>query len=194
MGVLGWLCFVITFFVSERKNTETKRLPRFLNFSKNALVFFLTFLFGMGAASLYEFCFFPFMHEVSGTTFIELHRPLDLIMRQVGPPLFTFIVSLHLLLAALFFIEKSRNKGWLIIASLIFLLSDTLIALQCNRPLNDIFLTWEPSTIPANWASMVDEWLGYHLYRNIFKVMGIVAILLTFFVQQNKKPTGAAPF
>ncbi|MBK7428248.1 MAG: hypothetical protein IPI60_15135 [Saprospiraceae bacterium] len=58
-GILGWLCFVITFFVSETRNTEIKPLPRFLNFIKNTLLFFLTFILGMGAASLYEYCFYP---------------------------------------------------------------------------------------------------------------------------------------
>jgi len=186
LSVLGWLFFVITFFVSESKNTEIRQLPRFLNFSKNALIFFLTFLLGMGAASLYESILFPYSYDISGTTFIELHRPVDLMMRKVGPVMFVFIITLHLLLAALFFVEKNKYKGWLIVASLIFLLCDTFIALQYNRPLNDLFLTWTPTTIPANWSSLRDEWLGYHLYRNVFKVLGIASIFLTYFVHNNK--------
>ena len=189
MGILGWLFFVITYFVSGRKNTEVNRLPRFLNFSKNALAFFLTFLLGMGAANLYAFCFFPFQYEISGATFIEMHRPIDLIMREVGPPMFIVIVSLKIILATLFFIERSKYKGWLIIAALIFLLCDTFIALQYNRPINDLFLTWTPTTIPSNWASIRDQWLNYHLYRNIFMLLGIVSILLTYFVEKNKSTT-----
>lgn len=184
-GVLGWLCFVITFFVSETKNTEIKRLPRFLNFIKNALLFFLTFILGMGAASLYEYVFLSYPNEISGATFIEMHRPIDLVMRRVGPIMFTFIVLLKIVLATLFFVEKSRNKGWLIIAALIFLLCDTFIALQCNRPINDLFLTWTPTTMPAHWSNIRDEWLGYHLYRNIFKTLGIISILLIYFFKKN---------
>ncbi len=191
MGILGWLCFAITYFVSERKNTAVKRLPRFLNFSKNALAFFLTFILGMGAAGLYAFCLFPFQYEISGATFIEMHRPTDLVMRKVGPIMFTFIVSLKVILATLFFIEKSKYKGWLIIAALIFLLCDTFIALQYNRPINDLFLTWTPTTVPNNWASIRDEWLSYHLYRNIFMLLGIISILLTFFVKKEESATQA---
>ncbi|MES2811010.1 MAG: hypothetical protein V4670_00935 [Bacteroidota bacterium] len=184
-GVLGWFCFVITFFVSETKNTEIKSLPRFLNFIKNAFLFFLTFVLGMGAASLYEYYFLSYPNEISGATFIEMHRPIDLVMRKVGPIMFTFIVSLKIILATLFFVEKSKNKGWLIIAALIFLLCDTYIALTYNRPLNDLFLSWTPSTIPINWALLRHEWLNYHLYRNIFKTLGIISILLIYFFKKN---------
>lgn len=185
-GMFGWLCFVITFFVSEAKNTAIKPLPRFLNFIKNALLFFLTFMLGMGAASLYEFCFLSYPNEITGATFIEMHRPIDLIMRKVGPILFTFIVALKVILATLFFVEKSKEKTWLILAALVFLICDTYIALTYNRPLNDLFLTWTPSTLPDNWATLRDEWLDYHLYRNIFKTLGIIAILLTYFVPKYK--------
>lgn len=186
MSVAGWLCFVITFFVSERANQATKPLPRFLNFSKNAMSFFLLFILGMGAAGLYDFIFFPFSYKIAGITFIEMHRPLDLVMRKVGPIVFTVLTSIHVLLAILFFIEKSKHKGWLIIAGLLFLLCDTFIALQYNRPLNDLFLTWTPTTIPTNWSGIRDEWLNYHLVRTIFKTLGIIAILLIFFVPKNK--------
>jgi len=186
LGMFGWLCFVITFFVSETGNEAVKRLPRFLNFSKKALAFFLTFMLGLGAARLYEFCFFPFQYEISGTTFIEMHRPLDLAMRKVGPILFPFIVTLLLMLATLFFVERSKKKAWLILAALLFLIADTFIALNYNRPLNDLFLTWTSTTLPANWSVLRDQWLGYHLYRNIFMTLMIGCILLIYFVREKK--------
>lgn len=185
-GVLGWLSFVITFFIPQRKNEQNYRLPRFLNFLKNALLFLLTFILGMGAARLYESFLFPFSEDISGATFIEIHRPLDIAIRKVGPILFTIISIVHVIIASLFFFEKNQKKGWLIIASLLFLLCDTFIALQYNGPLNDLFLTWTPSTLPENWSSLRDEWLSYHLYRNVFITLGIIAILLTFFVHENK--------
>ncbi len=184
-GLFGWLFFVITFFVSETKNTEIKPLPSFLNFIKNALLLFLTFILGMGSASLYEYLFLSYPNDISGVTFIEMHRPIDLVMRKVGPIMFVFIVTLKVILATLFFVEKSKNKGWFIIAALIFLLCDTYIALTYNRPLNDLFLTWTPTTIPTNWATLRDEWLSYHLYRNIFKTLGIISILLIFFIPKK---------
>lgn len=189
-GMVGWLCFIITYFVTEKEATkEIKQLPRFLKFSKNGLLFLLVFILGPGVGRLYEFGIFPFSYEISGVTFIEMHRPLDLAIRKVGPILFTIIASMHLLLVALFFVEKSRHKGWLILTALGFLLCDTFIALQYNGPINDLFLTWTPATIPTNWASIRDQWLTYHLYRDVFIVLGFSPILLTFFVQRNKSST-----
>jgi hypothetical protein len=192
MGMVGWLCIVITYFIPEKENTEERRLPRFLNFSKNALLFLLVFILGPGVARLYEFGIFLYPYEISGVTFIEMHRPLDLIIRKAGPIVFAIIASFHLLLVTFFFVEKSKNKGWLIVAALGFLLCDTFIALQYNGPLNDLFLTWTPTTIPANWSGIRDQWLLYHLYRDVFIVLGFSAILLTFFVQRTKSSTQAS--
>ena len=181
-GILGWLCFLITYFLANGENAVVRRLPRFLNVIKNVLTFILTFILLMGAARLYSFCFFPVSYHISGTTFIEMHRPLDLVIRKIGPVVFAVILSLLILLASLFFIERSRQKGWLIAAAVIFLLADTFIALQYNRPLNDLFLTWTPATIPVNWANLRDEWLGYHLYRDILITLQLSAVLLIYFV------------
>lgn len=194
VGMLGWLCFVITYFVSEKKNPEEARLSGLWNFSKNALLFLLIFILTPGAGRLYEFPFFPISYKISGITFIEMHRPLDIAIRAVGPTLFTVILSMHVILALLFFIEKSKNKGWLILAASIFLLGDTLIALQFNGPINDLFLSWTPSTIPSNWTIIRDEWLRYHFYRDIFIFGEVTLILLTFLVKNPiaKMQTAAA--
>ena len=130
LGMVGWLCFVVTYFITERKNAIVRRLNRFMNFSKNALLFLLVFILGPGVARLYEFGFFPFPYEISGVTFIEMHRPIDLAIRKVGPILFAVIASFHLLLVALFYAEKSKNKAWLILAALGFLYATVL--LLCN--------------------------------------------------------------
>jgi len=186
-GVIGLLFFLITYFVPAKKNNGLKQLHPFLNVIKNALAFILTFFLLMGgAARFYDFTFFPILYKISGTTFIEMHRPMDLAMRNAGPIIFTFILSLLAILTILFFIEKSRNKGFLIIAAIIFLLCDTLVALKGNRPLNDLFLTWTPTTIPGNWSGLRNEWLGYHFYRGIFFTLLLYSFLLIYFVPKNK--------
>lgn len=185
VSTVGWLCFVITYFVGNEINTKEIRRSRFLNFCKNALAFLLLFILGMGIGRLYEFFAFPIQYELSGATFIEMHRPVDLVMRKVGPILFTIIATLHVLLVILLLVEKSKHKAWLIIASLVFLMCDTFIALQYNGPINDLFLTFTPTTIPSNFAVIRDQWLSYHLYRNIFITLGAMAIMLSFFVRKN---------
>lgn len=192
LGLVGWLFFVITYFLPDRENTVAQTLPRFLNGSKNVLAFLLLFISGLAASRLYSYIFFPALYEISGTTFIEMHRPMDSAMRGIGPIIFTVMISCYVLLALLLFIEKSKYKGLLILAAIIFLIADTCIALLYNRPLNDLFLTWTPATIPANWSGLRDQWFSYHLYRNIFGTMGIIAVLLTHYVPKNKMATQAA--
>jgi hypothetical protein len=186
-GLVGWICFLVTFFIPARRNAALKPLPRFLNFSKNAILFFLTFSFGLSATRLIGFHLFPSVYDISGITFIELHRPLDIAIRKAGPYVFIFISILFAALATLFFVEGSKRKAWLAIGAYIFLLADTLIALQGNGPLNDLFLSWTPTTLPDNWSRFRDEWLQYHLYRDIFLFLMFTLLFIIHTSPDTKK-------
>ncbi len=188
LGLLGWLCFLTTYFIPDRKNVERKKLSRFLHFLKNAVLFFLTFSFGLSATRLLGFYVFPATYDISGVTFIEMHRPLDLAIRKAGPYVFIFISVLFGLLATLFFVEGSKRKGWLLVGAYIFLLADTFIALQGNRPLNDLFLTWTPTTLPDNWATLRNDWLHYHVYRDICLFLLFTLLFVIHTSPEIKKP------
>lgn len=190
-GVLGLLFFLITYFVPATKNTVLKPLHPFFNVLKNVILFILTLPSLLSASGVSDFIFFPILGKVSGVTFIEMHRPMDLAMRSAGPIVFTIMLSIYGLLAILFFIEKSKIKGILVLVVIFFLLGNTFVALQGNRPLNDLFLTWTPTTIPSNWTSLRDEWFSYHLYRNIFNELQLFSILLIYFVPFSKSKTAA---
>ncbi len=185
-GVLGLLFFLITYFLPRKKNTAIKPLHPFFNLLKNSMLFILTLPSLMSASGVSDFIFFPILGKISGTTFIEMHRPMDLAMRNAGPIVFTIMLSIYGLVAILFFMEKSNIKGFLILIAILFLLGNTFVALQGNRPLNDLFLTWTPATIPSNWTSLRDEWFSYHLYRNIFNELQLCCFLLIYFVPINK--------
>lgn len=190
-GILGLVFFLITYYVPAKKNTSIKPLHPFFNVLKNALLFILTLPSLMGALGVLDINLFPIGYKILGTTFIEMHRPIDLLMRSIGPIMFTIMLSLYSLLAILFFIEKSKIKGFLIVAAILFLLGNTFVALQGNRPLNDLFLTWTPTTIPSNWSSLRDEWFSYHFYRNIFNTLQLFCILLIYFVPKSKSKISA---
>ncbi|MDP1842736.1 MAG: hypothetical protein Q8K64_04890 [Sediminibacterium sp.] len=185
-GVLGLVFFLITYYVPVKKNTSIKPLHPFLNGLKNAMLFILTLPALLSVSGVFDFFLFPIGYKVSGTTFIEMHRPIDLLMRSIGPVMFTIMLTLYGLLALLFFIEKSKMKGFLILAAILLLLGNTFVAFQGNRPLNDLFLTWTSTTIPSNWSSLRDEWFGYHLYRNIINAVQLYCILLIYYVSNSK--------
>jgi len=184
-GVLGLVFFLITYYVPAKKNTSIKPLHPFLNVLKNAMLFILTVPALLSVSGVLDL-FFPIGYKISGPTFIEMHRPIDLLMRSVGPIVFTIMLSLYSLLAILFFIEKSKIKGFLILAAILLLLGNTFVAFQGNRPLNDLFLTWTPTTIPNNWSTLRDEWFSYHVYRNFINVIQLFCILLIYFVSKSK--------
>ncbi len=190
-GIIGLVFFLITYYVPAKKNTGIKPLHPFFNVIKNVLLFILTLLTLMSAGGFYDFTFFPTLYKISGATFVEMHRPVDLAMRSIGPIIFTVFLTLYSLLAILFFIEKSKIKGFLILLAILLLLGNTFVALQGNRPLNDLFLTWTPTTAPSNWSSLRDEWLSYHLYRDIFNALQLISILLIYFVPINKNKLNA---
>lgn len=187
-GIFGLVFFLITYFVPAKKNTGIKPLHPFFNVSKNAMLFSITLPALMGASGVFDLIIFPIGCKISGTTFIEMHRPIDLLMRSIGPIMFTIMLSLYGLLTILFFMEKSNIKGFLVLAAILLLLGNTFVALQGNRPLNDLFLTWTPTTLPSNWSSLRDEWFRYHFIRNIFNELQLFSILLIYFVPiRNRK-------
>lgn len=190
-GVLGLVFFLITYFVPAKKNTSIKPLHPFFNVLKNAMLFVITLPALMGASGVFDVIFFPIGYKISGPTFIEMHRPIDLLMRSIGPIVFTIMISLYGLLTILFFMEKSKIKGLLILAAILLLLGNTFVAFQGNRPLNDLFLTWTPTTIPSNWSSLRDEWFSYHFIRNLFNELQLFSILLIYFVPINKRKIAA---
>ena len=185
-GIGGLIFFLTTYFVPAKKNSSLKPLHIFFNGLKNALLFIVTLLSLTSAPGIYEFSFFPIFYKISGTTFIEMHRPVDLAMRVVGPIIFTILLSIYGLLAILFFMEKSKIKGFLILAAILFLLGNTFVALQGNRPLNDLFLTWTPTTLPSNWSSLRDKWLSYHIYRDTLNGLQLFSLLIIFYLPINK--------
>ncbi len=186
-GIVGLVFFLISYFVPAKKDTGIKPLRPFFNVLKNAMLFLLTLPSLMGASGVFDLILFPIGYKISGTTFIEMHRPVDLLMRSIGPIIFTIMLTLYGLLAILFFVEKSKIKGFLILAAILLLVGNTFVALQGNRPLNDLFLTWTPTTIPGNWSSLRDEWFTYHLYRNILNALQLFCILLIYFVPKSKR-------
>ncbi len=185
-GVLGLILFLITYYVPAKKDSGIKPLHPFLNVLKNGMLFILTLPSLMSVSGVFDLILFPIGYKISGTTFIEMHRPVDLLMRSIGPIIFTVMLILYGLLAILFFIEKNKTKGFLIIGAILLLLGNTFVALQGNRPLNDLFLTWTATTIPSNWSSLRDDWFSYHLYRNIINAVQLYCILLIYFVTSAK--------
>ena len=186
-GVLGLILFLITYYVPAKKDSEIKLLHPSLNVLKNAMLFILTLPALMSVSGVFDLILFPIGYKISGATFIEMHRPVDLLMRSIGPIIFTIMLILYGLLAILFFMEKNKTKGFLIIGAILLLLGNTFIAFQGNRPLNDLFLTWSPTTIPSNWSSLRDEWFSYHLYRNIINTLQLICILLIYFLPKRRK-------
>jgi len=101
-GVLGSFFFLITYYLPAKKNTSIKPLHPFFNVLKNTMLFILTLPSLLGASGIFDSMFFPVGYKISGPTFIEMHRPIDLLMRSVGPIMFTIMLSLYGLLAILF--------------------------------------------------------------------------------------------
>lgn len=97
-GIVGLVFFLITYFLPANKNTSLKPLHPLFNVLKNALLFVLTLPSLVGASGVFDSIFFSIGYKISGTTFIEMHRPIDLLMRSLGPIAFTIMISLYSLL------------------------------------------------------------------------------------------------
>jgi hypothetical protein len=111
-------------------------------------------------------------------SYTALRKLLDTNMRSN----FKFVLYAALLFSLLQAILAAKQPtGLLFITSVIAfaaLVTDTVITVKGNLPVNDIINQWAPDTIPAGWEMVRAKWLQYFQYRQIANITGFVALLV----------------
>lgn len=188
-SLIGYVCFITTFFLKPTAIAKTGKLNPIFNLIKNVILFFFAVILAFQAASPIESLFTPFDFNQSGIKFFEWHRQIHFIAQNVGKIMFPIMVTLYLILMVLFVFEGYKLKGLLVGLTLLLLLVDTYIALNLNGPLNDSFLIWNAQNIPTNWKDLVNDWLDFHFYRNCLNFLGYLCFILVFFIGNKSENT-----
>jgi uncharacterized membrane protein len=116
--------------------------------------------------------------DMGGGSYIQLRKLLDANFRSnYQYAVYTaLITSLLLVLINI----KSPNSLLFIAAciSFIALITDLLLMMKGNMPINNLINTWTPVHYPDNWAEYRAKWLQIFFYREIATITGFISLVV----------------
>ena len=123
----------------------------------------------------------PIRRTNSGALFTEVHQGRDAVASRVMPILGNAAV-LFVAFGA-FLVRDHPTAFALALLGLALIISDMVVTLKFNVPLNKEVQKWKPETPPADWMRLRDRWEKFHTVRTILIVsgFGLYAASILFF-------------
>ena len=114
----------------------------------------------------------PIRRTQSGALFTEVHQGRDQVAARVMPILGNAAI-IFLALGA-FFAREVPRAFTLSLAGLVLVVSNMLVTLIVNVPINRKVQTWKPDSPPDEWKSLRDQWERFHSIRTLLIVSGFI--------------------
>lgn len=115
--------------------------------------------------------------SLEANPYIELRKLIDTSMRGN----FKYVIYAALLLNVALVLSTFKTPGSLlfITATIAFVafLTDTVLTVKGNLPINDVINTWSADHFPANWTEFRTKWFNVFRYRQIANTIGFVSLL-----------------
>jgi hypothetical protein len=146
------------------------------------LVAFAAFFFMLPSVGLIA----PWDYDVSGRTWAEYHKAIDFYMGARMPVIAVSCMGAMLLFLILNWQHRKEKPFLFMLTALCIQILLTVIAINTNVALNPIINQWDPEHLPANWAAMRDEWLGYHHFNAPFNMGFATCIFLSCYFYWTK--------
>ncbi len=115
--------------------------------------------------------------NLKASSYTEFRKLIDVSMRNN----FKYVVYTALITNLFLVILTFRNPGSLlfIAATIAFigLITDTLLMVKGNLPVNDIINKWTFESYPENWSEYREKWLNIFQYRQFSNIIGFISLL-----------------
>jgi hypothetical protein len=116
--------------------------------------------------------------SMGGGSYIQLRKLLDTNFRAN----YKYAVYAALIMSlVLVLINLKSPKSVLFITAtiaLIALITDVLLMMKGNMPINNLINTWTPVHYPDNWAEYRAKWLQIFFYREIATIIGFISLVI----------------
>ena len=110
--------------------------------------------------------------------YTELRKLIDASMRNN----FKYVIYAVLLANLALIVSTIKNPGSLLfitsVIALVALVTDTLLTVKGNLPINDVINTWSSDSYPSNWVEYRTKWLYIFQYRQIANISGFISLLI----------------
>jgi uncharacterized membrane protein len=113
---------------------------------------------------------------LDGSSYIVIHQQSVRGMNTVMPIL--GLATIVTTIAAAFLTREDKTRLVLLILAAIAFVATGLITRFANQPLNAIVMGWSPSSPPADWAALRDNWWHWHVLRIVCGVAGSSLLIL----------------
>ena len=116
--------------------------------------------------------------SMGATSYIELRKLLDRnFLKKFKPVVYSaLLLGLALVSTAVF-----QSSGILLAGSSIAfagLLTDVVLIIKGDMPINRIINSWTLETFPANWVEYRSKWLYWFSWRQVANISGFIALLI----------------
>lgn len=132
----------------------------------------------VGQSYMYIIALKDVQNNMQADSYIELRKLTDTAFRAN----FKWVIYAALLFNLLLVISTIKNPGSLLFITIVIaflaLITDTLLAVKGNVPVNDLINSWSADNYPANWADYRAKWLNIFQYRQIANITGFVSLLI----------------
>jgi hypothetical protein len=127
---------------------------------------------------------------LDGYAYTQVRQLIDANMQAILKYVIYAALAANLLLVIL----SGRTPGSVefitALIALLLLITDILLTLKGNVPLNQIINSWTPTNPPADWRDIRDNWFRIFRYRQIAIITGMIS-LLAGVVYRHAQPTKA---
>jgi uncharacterized membrane protein len=110
--------------------------------------------------------------------YIRLRKLIDEAMRAS----FKYVIYSALILCLALTLMSARQPGSLLFTTAVIafaaLITDVIITLKGNMPINDIINSWSPDSYPTDWSAHRTRWLAFFGYRQVVNILGFLSLLV----------------
>jgi hypothetical protein len=116
--------------------------------------------------------------KLDANAYTEIRKLTDISMRAS----FKYVIYAALLANLSLVIATAKAPSSLVFISatiaLVALVTEILLTLKGNLPINDVINTWSADNVPATWADLREQWFTIFQYRQTASISGFVSLLI----------------
>jgi hypothetical protein len=116
--------------------------------------------------------------SMGGGSYVQLRKLLDANLRANYKYAVYAALTMNLILVL---VKINSPNSVLFIAAIIAfiaLITDVLLMMKGNMPINNLINSWTPVHYPDNWAEYRAKWLQIFFYREIATITGFISLVI----------------
>ena len=115
--------------------------------------------------------------DMSAATFVEQQQNILHRLRNVMPAL---VIGATAVTAVSAFVQRRNQRVFVaLLAAASLFVACICITVLGNKPIDDLILTWNASSLPENWKQLRDKWWMLHVWRTAVEFAGLFIITWT---------------